>query len=250
MKAAMPAPEPLASYASRTAARARSAAAASESTRDQRWLVGHQGCHVVGIGRHERERGHRTATASEHLDRAGAERLDDGVYVVRLNRGRIVDPAVLANAAAEAARVIGDHGPVREMRRQRVEAAGVHRLTDHEQRWAYVGGGQRATDVIGDVCPGGFEHVRCHATTTAPPSKTHRALAEGTARLTSRTVDPSLPCSGASGLSEQAGTRQCPPKEVRTTVVTRLTTPCGRLSSLGPPGRAGERTLGWVACSC
>ena len=94
---------------------------------------------VVGIGRHERERGHCAATAREHLDGAGAERLDDGVYVVRLDGGRMVDSAVLANATAEAARVIGDHGPVREVRRQRGEAAGLHRLTDHEQRWASLG---------------------------------------------------------------------------------------------------------------
>ena len=100
--------------------------------RDEWRLVGHQGGHVVGIGRHERERGHRSATTREHLEGAGSERLDDGMDVVRLDRGRVVDPAVLADAAAETARVIGDHGPVREVRRQRVEAAGSHRLADHE----------------------------------------------------------------------------------------------------------------------
>jgi hypothetical protein len=74
--------------------------------RDEWRLVGHQGCYVVGIGRHERERRHRAAAAREHLDRAGAERLDDGVHVVRLDRGAMVDPTVLADAAAQAARVI------------------------------------------------------------------------------------------------------------------------------------------------
>ena len=127
--------------------------------RDERRLVRHQGAHVVGMGRHERERGHRAPTAREHLDRAGAERLDDGVHVVRLDRGRMVDPAVLADAAAEAARVIPDHGAVGEVRRQRGEATGVHGLTDHEQRWASVGGGQRPVDVIGDVGLGGLKHV-------------------------------------------------------------------------------------------
>jgi hypothetical protein len=109
--------------------------------------VGHQGCYVVGICRHERKRGHRAATAREHLDGAGAERLDDGVYVVRLDRGRVVDPPVLADAAAQAARVIGDHGPVGEVRRQRVEAAGDHRLADHEQggRPSTVGSGPRTS---------------------------------------------------------------------------------------------------------
>ncbi len=121
--------------------------------------MGHQGRHVVRIGRHERECGHRAATAREHLDWAGVECLDKAMYVVRLDRGRMVDPAVLADAAAEAARVIGDHGPVREVRCQRGEAAGVHRLADHEQRWASVGGGQRATDVVGNVGPVGFERV-------------------------------------------------------------------------------------------
>src|SRR5207247_5249943 len=102
---------------------------------DEWRLVGHQGRYVVGIGRHERERRHRAATAREHLDGAGAERLDDGVYVVRLDRGIVIDPAVLADAATKAARVIGDHGPVREVRRQRLEAAGGHRLADPGQRW-------------------------------------------------------------------------------------------------------------------
>ena len=85
--------------------------------------------------------------------------LDDGVHVVRLDRGRMVDPAVLAGAAAEAARVIPDHGAVGEMRRQGGEATGVHGLTDHEQRWPSVGGGQRPIHVIGDVDLGGFKHV-------------------------------------------------------------------------------------------
>ena len=75
----------------------------------------HQGGHVVGVGRHERERGHRAATAGEHLDRADAECFDHGVHVVRLEGGGVVDPAVFAGAAAEAARVVGDHGAVGEV---------------------------------------------------------------------------------------------------------------------------------------
>jgi hypothetical protein len=68
-----------------------------------------------------------------------AERPDHGVYVVRLDRGRMVDAAVPADA---------------------------------EQWPASVGGGQRATDVIGDVGPGGFERVRGrHDISTAPASK-------------------------------------------------------------------------------
>jgi hypothetical protein len=188
MKAAMPAPEPFASYASRKAARGALGRSGVGKHRDGRRLVGHQGCYVVGIGRDERERRHRAATAREHLDGAGGERLDDGVDVVRLDRGIVVDPGVLADAAAQAARVIGDHGPVGKVRRQGVEAAGGHRLADHEQRWTAVDGGQRAPNVVGDLGLGGFEHVRCHASTTTPESKTHRA--SRTARAANRCSEP------------------------------------------------------------
>jgi hypothetical protein len=108
---------------------------------------------------HEREGGHGAPAAREHLGRAGAERLDDGVHILGLDRGRMVDPAVSAGAAAEAARVIRDHRAVGEVRHQRAEAAGVHGLSDHEQRRASVRGGERAVDVIGDVRLGGLEHV-------------------------------------------------------------------------------------------
>ena len=75
----------------------------------------HQGGHVVGVGRHERERGHRAAAAGEHLDRTNGERFNHGMHVAGLERGRIVDSAVCAGAAAEAARVIRDHGAVGEV---------------------------------------------------------------------------------------------------------------------------------------
>ena len=122
----------------------------------------HQDGHVIGEGRHQGERGHRAAAAREHLDRSRAERLDDGVHVAGLDPGIMVDPAVLAGAAAEAARVVGDHGAVREMRRQRAEAAGVHWLADHEQRWASIGGRQRTMDVVDEVGFGSLEHLRSH----------------------------------------------------------------------------------------
>jgi hypothetical protein len=73
--------------------------------------VRYQGAHVVGIGRHERKRGHGAPATREHLDGASVERLDHGVHVVRLDRGRVVDPAVFAGAAAQAARVIGNTVP-------------------------------------------------------------------------------------------------------------------------------------------
>ena len=114
MNAAMPAPHPLAWYASRNAGEGALGRRGVGQHRDERRLVSHQRGHVVGVGGHEGERGHRTAAAGEHLDRADPERLDYGVHVLRLDRGRMVDPAVFAGAAAEAARVIGDHGAVRE----------------------------------------------------------------------------------------------------------------------------------------
>src|SRR5207249_1290299 len=84
------------------------------------------------------------------------------VNVVRLDCRGVVDLAVFADAAAEAARVTRDDRAIREVRRQRAEAAGVHRLRDHEQRRASVRGGQRAMDVIDDVGPGGYKLVRRH----------------------------------------------------------------------------------------
>ncbi len=80
---------------------------------DERRLVRYQRLDVIGIGRHERERRHGATAAGEHLDRAGAERLDHGVDVGRLNQRRLIDAAVLADAAPKPARVIGDDRPVK-----------------------------------------------------------------------------------------------------------------------------------------
>ena len=62
--------------------------------------------------------------AATPIDRR-VERLGNGVHVVRLDRGRVVDPAVFAGAAAEPARVIRDHGAVRELGRQRAKPLAV-----------------------------------------------------------------------------------------------------------------------------
>ena len=72
----------------------------------------HQRDHVAGVGRDQGECGHGAAAAREHLDRTGAEGLDERVQVGRLDLGTVVDPAVLAGAAAQAARVVGDHRAV------------------------------------------------------------------------------------------------------------------------------------------
>src|SRR5262245_37852210 len=64
--------------------------------------------------------------------------------------------------ATSASAVVGDHGAVREMRRQRSEAAGIHWLADHDQRWVSIGGRQRAVDVVDEVDIGSLEHLRSH----------------------------------------------------------------------------------------
>jgi hypothetical protein len=128
---------------------------------DQRRLVGDQGDHVVGMIGDERERGHRAPAAREHLGGTSAKGINQGVHVVGLDRGRIVDTAVSARAAAQAARVIRDHRSVRKMGRERGEPLGGHRLTDHDQRRSSVGGGQRAVDVVDDVGFGGLERACC-----------------------------------------------------------------------------------------
>ena len=89
MKAAMPALDPLASYASRTRGAGALGRHGVGEHGDERRLVCDQGGHIVGISRHERERGHRAPAAREHLDRAGAERLDDGVHVVAWTVGEL-----------------------------------------------------------------------------------------------------------------------------------------------------------------
>ena len=83
-----------------------------------RRLVRHQRGDVAGVGRDQFERGHRTAAAGEHVDRPGAERLDQQVQVSRLLLRRVVGPAVLADAAAQPARVVGDDRAVGEVRRR------------------------------------------------------------------------------------------------------------------------------------
>lgn len=108
--------------------------------RSERRLVRYQGSHVMRVGRHEGERGHRSAAACEHLDRARAERPDDRVDVGGLGPERVVDPAVLAGAAAEAARVIGDQRALGEV------AARVP-TPPASMGWPIINNGGRATVV-------------------------------------------------------------------------------------------------------
>jgi hypothetical protein len=124
----------------------------------------------------EREGGDRAAAAGEHLDRSGAERIDHGLDVLRLERRRMVDAAVLARAAPQAAGVVGDDRAVGELRGQGGEAVGVHGLTDHHQRRAPLRGRQRSAHVVGDLGLRGLQDVRRgHACRTARRARTHRS---------------------------------------------------------------------------
>ena len=53
----------------------------------RRRLVGHQAAHVVGVGRHQRERVDGAAAAREQVHRARAERRDHPVEVFRVLLG-------------------------------------------------------------------------------------------------------------------------------------------------------------------
>jgi hypothetical protein len=150
--------------------------------RDERRLVGDQRGHVVGVGRHERERGHRTAAAGEHLHRADPERSDHRVHVFGLDLGHVVQPVVLADTAAEPAWVVGDHGAVREVRREGAKplASMGWPIMNSGGRPSAVGSGPRtsyamSTSAVSSTC------VIVMPVTTAPASQTHRARRESQA---------------------------------------------------------------------
>jgi hypothetical protein len=82
--------------------------------RQHRGLVRDEGAHVPGVGGHQGEGAHRSAAVGEHLHRA-ADRLDDAVQIVGVLLGRVLGPAVVPGAAAQAPGVVGDHGAVREV---------------------------------------------------------------------------------------------------------------------------------------
>src|SRR5690606_35367679 len=107
------------------------------------------------------------------------------VQIGGLGLWAVVVSAVLADAAAQAARVVGDHGAVGEVGRKRAEALCRHGLTDHEQRGAPVSGRQRATDVVDEVDLGCLESVCSHT----PMDCLH--LENSSAPRVQRVVDPS-----------------------------------------------------------
>ena len=171
MKAAMPAPDPFASYTSWKPARARSAAAASGST----GISGGSCATSVTTSPGWAATSASAVTAPPLLANSSTGPAPSASITActssGLDGGRVVGPAVVARAAAEAARVVGDDGAVREMRRQRAEAARVHRLADHQQRRAAVRGGQRAADVVDDLGAGCLEVCVVMALGLLPPSE-------------------------------------------------------------------------------
>ena len=90
-------------------------------------LVRDERADVVGVRGDEVQPGDRAPAAAEEVDRP-AELGDQPVQVVGLLLGGVRGLAVAAGAPAEAARVVRDHGPVREVRRERAEAGRVHGL--------------------------------------------------------------------------------------------------------------------------
>jgi len=91
-----------------------------------RRLVRHQDAYVVWVGGSEEEEVDRRTRGGEHVDRPGAERLDEGVQVLGVllrgdSRGR-----VLAQAVARVARVDEHQHPVGDAVGEAAEAGGVH----------------------------------------------------------------------------------------------------------------------------
>ncbi len=84
------------------------------------------------------------------------------MQVAGLDLGDARVEAVVADAAPEPAGVVGDDGAVGQVGGQRPEPGGVHRLADHEQRGAPVGGRERPRDVVDEVDLGEREGAGLH----------------------------------------------------------------------------------------
>jgi hypothetical protein len=83
--------------------------------------------HVLRVLGHEGERVDRATAAGEDVDRPRTDRLDEPMQVVGVNVGRHQAGGIGLHAALGAARVVGHHGAVGEVPRQRAEAGGAHR---------------------------------------------------------------------------------------------------------------------------
>jgi hypothetical protein len=101
--------------------------------RGERRLVRDQRPHVPRVPGHQRERVDRAAAAGEQVDRPATDRLDEPVQVVGVDVGRDRAGRVGLHAALDTAWVVGHHGAVGEVPRQRGEPGGAHRRADQQQ---------------------------------------------------------------------------------------------------------------------
>ena len=95
--------------------------------RGERRLVRDERPHVLWVLGHEGERVDRATAAGEEVDRLPTDRLDEPMQVVGVNVGRHRAGWIGLHAALDAAWVVGHHGAVGEVLRQRAEAGGAHR---------------------------------------------------------------------------------------------------------------------------
>ena len=114
--------------------------------RGERRLVRDERPDVLGVLRHEGERVDRAAAAGEQVDRARVERGDDPMQVVGVLLGRGRAGRIGLRAALDAPRVVGHHGAIGEVARERHEPAGAHRRSDENSAGAEPG---PFADVVG-----------------------------------------------------------------------------------------------------
>jgi hypothetical protein len=94
----------------------------------QEWrLVRHQRPDMLRVPCHQRQRVHRPAAGGEQVDRAGIERLDEPMQVVRMLLGRRWAGRICLFAPLHATGVVGDDGAVRKVTGERAESRGTHR---------------------------------------------------------------------------------------------------------------------------
>lgn len=101
--------------------------------RAQRRLVQHDGAGLLRVRQQPGQCGDRAAAGGEDVHRAEPRRLDNPVHVVAVDV--VLDlPALLELAALGHPRVVGDHGPVGEVRQQLLETGRGHRRAEDEER--------------------------------------------------------------------------------------------------------------------
>src|SRR5262245_57640475 len=101
--------------------------------RGERRFVSDEDPDVVRVAGDEGQRVDRATAAREEVDRATAQRLDHRVDVVGVLLRRRLGRGVVLGAALDAPRVVRRDRPVREVARERHEAAGAHWRADEEQ---------------------------------------------------------------------------------------------------------------------